>query len=166
MVLLVKYDRVQLFQTGPRCFSKNWLTILAQNCQTHLVTGVSNLFFLLLIYHYCNALSSNPNMRVLSSTRTLSTNNQSHVCNLLHSAISPMSLCITPINLNKMILDREIWHAGSSKTIQFNCESKRHLKFISEKNLLTSRWCKLSALTLLVGRQEGHPACKNWVVGC
>ena len=23
-----------------------------------------------------------------------------------------------------------------------------------------------SALTLLVGRQEGHPVCKNWVVGC
>jgi len=23
-----------------------------------------------------------------------------------------------------------------------------------------------SALTLLVGRQEGHPACKNWVMGC
>jgi len=23
-----------------------------------------------------------------------------------------------------------------------------------------------SALTLLVGCQEGHPACKNWVVGC
>jgi len=23
-----------------------------------------------------------------------------------------------------------------------------------------------SALTLLVGRQEGHPACKNWVVRC
>ena len=23
-----------------------------------------------------------------------------------------------------------------------------------------------SALTLLVGRQEGHPACRNWVVGC
>ena len=23
-----------------------------------------------------------------------------------------------------------------------------------------------SALALLVGRQEGHPACKNWVVGC
>jgi len=23
-----------------------------------------------------------------------------------------------------------------------------------------------SALTLLVGRQEGHPACKNQVVGC
>ena len=24
----------------------------------------------------------------------------------------------------------------------------------------------LCALMLLVGRQEGHPACKNWVVGC
>jgi len=23
-----------------------------------------------------------------------------------------------------------------------------------------------SALTLLFGWQEGHPACKNWVVGC
>ena len=26
--------------------------------------------------------------------------------------------------------------------------------------------CVFSALTLLVGWQEGHPACKNWVVGC
>jgi len=26
--------------------------------------------------------------------------------------------------------------------------------------------CAFSALTLLVGRREGHPACKNWVVGC
>jgi len=23
-----------------------------------------------------------------------------------------------------------------------------------------------SAMMLLVGQQEGHPACKNWVVGC
>ena len=26
--------------------------------------------------------------------------------------------------------------------------------------------CAFSALTLLAGRQEGHPACKNRVVGC
>jgi len=26
--------------------------------------------------------------------------------------------------------------------------------------------CAFNALTLLVGRQEGHPACKNLVVGC
>jgi len=32
--------------------------------------------------------------------------------------------------------------------------------------LCTVLWHAFSALTLLVGRQEGHPACKNWVVGC
>ena len=34
--------------------------------------------------------------------------------------------------------------------------------------LLSLRWKPLafSALTLLVGQQEGHLACKNWVVGC
>ena len=26
--------------------------------------------------------------------------------------------------------------------------------------------CAFCALRLLVGQQEGHPACKNWVVGC
>ena len=38
---------------------------------------------------------------------------------------------------------------------------------------LTTSWliycytyCAFTALTLLVGRQEGHPACKNWVVRC
>ena len=29
-----------------------------------------------------------------------------------------------------------------------------------------SSWLSFSALTLLVGRQEGHPACKNWAVRC
>ena len=41
--------------------------------------------------------------------------------------------------------------------------TKRH-------NVKMRSMCKLlyafSALTLLVGRQEGHPACKNRVVGC
>ena len=32
--------------------------------------------------------------------------------------------------------------------------------------LLPTIFDPFSALTLLVGRQEGHPACKNWVVGC
>jgi len=31
---------------------------------------------------------------------------------------------------------------------------------------LQPRDLAFSALTLLVGRQEGYPACKNWVVGC
>ena len=33
-------------------------------------------------------------------------------------------------------------------------------------NLFQTCLIAFSALTLLVGRQEGHPACKNWVVGC
>jgi len=40
---------------------------------------------------------------------------------------------------------------------------------VCAKCLLTGNWgYAFSALTLLVGRQEeeGHPACKNWVVGC
>jgi len=32
--------------------------------------------------------------------------------------------------------------------------------------VLDSQFFAFSALTLLVGQQEGHPACKNWVVGC
>jgi len=34
--------------------------------------------------------------------------------------------------------------------------------------LITSNWQAgiTAALTLLVGRQEEHPACKNWAVGC
>ena len=32
--------------------------------------------------------------------------------------------------------------------------------------LLPAILCAFSALTLLVGQLEGHPACKNWVVGC
>ena len=36
-----------------------------------------------------------------------------------------------------------------------------------ERQFLMNCWSTaFSALTLLVGRQEGHPACKNWVVGC
>jgi len=37
-----------------------------------------------------------------------------------------------------------------------------HLRFLA--NTVVSN--AFSALTLLVGRQEGHPACKNRVVGC
>jgi len=41
----------------------------------------------------------------------------------------------------------------------------------SLQNLNYHRWCCIRrycpiALMLLVGWQEGHPACKNWVVGC
>ena len=32
--------------------------------------------------------------------------------------------------------------------------------------LFTALLVAFSALMLLVGRQEGHPVCKNWLVGC
>jgi len=39
--------------------------------------------------------------------------------------------------------------------------------FLSITCVYTTEWLSksnaFSALTLLVGRQEGHPACKNWV---
>ena len=38
-----------------------------------------------------------------------------------------------------------------------------HLMFISLFLMITRTF---SALTLLFGWHEGHPACKNWVVGC
>jgi len=36
-------------------------------------------------------------------------------------------------------------------------------KYVSSE-LLTLTWVAFSALTLLVGRQEGHLACKKWVL--
>ena len=33
------------------------------------------------------------------------------------------------------------------------------------RTVWSQTWFAFSALTLLVGRQEGHPVCKNWVVG-
>jgi len=43
-----------------------------------------------------------------------------------------------------------------------------HLLAAIHGHHVLSRMCvaSFSALTLLVGWQEGHPACKNWVVGC
>jgi len=50
------------------------------------------------------------------------------------------------------------------------CRSICHC-VLHHTSLANFRWIALaeiafSALTLLVGWQEGHPACKNWVVGC
>jgi len=43
------------------------------------------------------------------------------------------------------------------------------VNYLLEKHWLFRLFFKFrsfSVLTLLVGWQEGHPACKNWVVGC
>ena len=46
-------------------------------------------------------------------------------------------------------------HAYSSNT-------NRVTSYVLHLNMMNV----FSALTLLVGQREGHPACKNWVVGC
>jgi len=40
----------------------------------------------------------------------------------------------------------------------------RHSRWALTNILVIFIFCDFSALTLLVGRQEGHSACKNWVV--
>jgi len=47
------------------------------------------------------------------------------------------------------------------------CPNKPHDSSYSNFILnITHNFHAFSALTLLVGQQEGHLACKNWVVGC
>jgi len=38
------------------------------------------------------------------------------------------------------------------------------LAFVDNTFFMAYKFCTFSALTLLVGWQEGHPACKDWVV--
>ena len=48
-----------------------------------------------------------------------------------------------------------------------SCVQEEFPDVAEEKVLCTAVLCyAFSALTLLVGRQEGHPACKNRVVRC
>ena len=42
----------------------------------------------------------------------------------------------------------------------------KDLKIVLKDSLTPRTPITVSALTLSVGRQEGHQACKNWVVGC
>ena len=62
-----------------------------------------------------------------------------------------------------------VWQPGFCLSIcVFVCPIIRRLHAAAADLLLWSLGSiSFSALTLLVGRQEGHPACKkNWVVGC
>ena len=54
------------------------------------------------------------------------------------------------------------------KTSDYTKHSRNSQTWSSEEILFSVNGQRLAfiALTLLVGRQEGHPACKNWVVRC
>ena len=74
----------------------------------------------------------------------------------------------------------QTWKSGKDRSGRFwdNSSDKNLLKIRNRSRTMTRRalpgrlnkssyLCTFSALMLLVGRQEGHPACKkNWVVGC
>jgi len=65
---------------------------------------------------------------------------------------------------------QKLWTAGReiliSRTKWTNCWSSEY-NFIKHSSLqLSESDIAFSALTLLVGQQEGHPACKKRVVGC
>ena len=52
------------------------------------------------------------------------------------------------------------------KVISIAKKSVLHFHLKWDFHLTSMQLFAFSALTLLVGWQEGHPACKNWVVGC
>jgi len=52
-------------------------------------------------------------------------------------------------------------HKKQNKTVFYCCASEEAIKLLTD--IIT--YFYFSALTLLVGWQEGHPACKNLAVG-
>jgi len=69
------------------------------------------------------------------------------------SIVMSMSLCVCLCVCLSMIISLEL-HARASSNFLCSCTLP-----------MLSRY-PFSALTLLVGWQVGHLACKNWVVGC
>jgi len=55
--------------------------------------------------------------------------------------------------------------AGKIETVK-QCNDRWWMSDEINNTIIIVTSSAFSALTLLVGRQEGHPACKNWVVGC
>ena len=68
----------------------------------------------------------------------------------LSVSISPHNVTRNTLHIHRTYMNYE--HISSTEQYQV------------KKMLLMSCFCAFSALTLLVGWQEGHPACKNWVM--
>jgi len=85
----------------------------------------------------------------------------------------------------RMIWYRRLWITGrrlyrcDTQVDQLDCSGIIHVVITPDSSLCILRWVALkaiviccsvvhafSALTLLVGRQEEHPACKKWVMRC
>ena len=69
-------------------------------------------------------------------------------------------------NIAPSLSRRESLHRSASSVLQFRLLLTEKICFFHFAFSGAFRAHAFSALMLLVGRQEGHPACKNWVVGC
>ena len=76
-------------------------------------------------------------------------------------------------------VDLEVWGSIVASPVWYGAERRpkmtRSSAIAADRTMRRVSWnlanChatlySFSALTLLVGQQEGHPACKNWAVGC
>jgi len=76
-------------------------------------------------------------------------------------------------------VDLEVWGSIVASPLWYGAERRpkmtRSSAIAADRTMRRVSWnlanChatlySFSAFTLLVGRQEGHPACKNWAVGC
>jgi len=58
------------------------------------------------------------------------------------------------------------WFVGYGETLSVSCKWQPRAYLFKNQHFLFRDFSAFSALTLLVGWQEGHLACKNWAVGC
>ena len=85
-----------------------------------------------------------------------------------------IDMCPVKPRLALDVLQFDLISSGISRL--YSLSEKRERRGLFDETLITEdlrvsdkarSYCSaFSALTLLVWRQEGHPACKNWVVGC
>jgi len=95
-----------------------------------------------------SALSSSNTSSVLSSGSCMS--HMTHIHYRRHNYVVEY----TPLMLAYVILCLYLY---------FSVRESQTYTHTDKQTLGTTAF---SALTLLIGRQEGHSACKNWVVGC
>jgi len=65
----------------------------------------------------------------------------------------------TQVNIDSILL---LWTNNQLDLQLYWCDHRHQLLEMSTGR----QWSAFSALTLLVGRQQEHPACKNWVMWC
>jgi len=85
-----------------------------------------------------------------------------------NSPCNEHSLCNVHITMSPKKYQQQMIHTRVNSMVRQYQKKKHSLSCIPEcirgKLLIIKHYTMHSALTLLVGRQEGHPACKNWVV--